>query len=307
MLGVRPTIFRSSRCSQCCRWLPPAALTSRAPPRNAGASDRDAWIGAEADRLSGRSLTVTCADTQAEWGQELGLAGFPAAEADQYYGFSLIEQGELHLSPYVCAGLQLGARRQRRGARTSFRSAWSVDVLVHESVHMARFTSDEALTEACARVGLPLELHRLYHLAYGSAELRRLTAAATLFRQTMGAGVSARRLYAAYARIVTGSPGAILSTSQVIDAVSSRMQPCETAVPGHAADVGEAVQRDLPRAALELLKDVRAGAQARARTARRPDPPSARAPPRRRTGLAASGSTVCRRRRRRCAPTDRRR
>ena len=51
---------------------------------------------------------------------------------------------------------------------------------------MARFTADEALTEACARVGLPLELHRLYHLAYGSAELRRLTAAATLFRQTMG-------------------------------------------------------------------------------------------------------------------------
>lgn len=144
------------------------------------------WIGVEADRLSGRSLIVTCADTKAEWGQELASVGFPAADADQYYGFSLIEQGELHLSPYVCAGLRLGLVAATRRAN-ELQVAWSVDVLLHESVHMARFTSDESLTEACARVGLPVELHRLYHVAYASAELRQLTAAATLFRQTMGA------------------------------------------------------------------------------------------------------------------------
>lgn len=44
-------------------------------------------------------------------GQELGLVGFPEAEGDAHYGFSLIEQGELHLSPYVCTGLPAELRR----------------------------------------------------------------------------------------------------------------------------------------------------------------------------------------------------
>lgn len=139
----------------------------------------------EADRLSSRNLTVACAANAGEWGQALAAVGFPAAEADEYYGFSLIEQGEMHLSPYVCAGLELGLVASSRRAN-ELQVAWSVDVLVHESVHMGRRTSDEALTEACARAGLPLELHRLYGIAYGSPELRRLTAAATSFRQTMG-------------------------------------------------------------------------------------------------------------------------
>ena len=59
-----------------------------------------------------------------------------------------------------------------------------MNVLVHESVHMARFTLDEKLTEACARTGLPIELHRLYRVAYRSAQMRRLTSAATWFRRT---------------------------------------------------------------------------------------------------------------------------
>ena len=69
----------------------------------------------------------------------------------------------------------------------------------------------------------------------------------------------------------------------------------------HTADPFRPCKRDLPRAALELLKDGRAGAQARVRTDRRPAPRSTRALPRRRTGLAGSGSRVCRRRPRRCA------
>jgi hypothetical protein len=62
-----------------------------------------------------------------------------------------------------------------------------VDVLLHENVHLARLTSDERLTEACARIGLPAELHRLYGVGYRSAEMRRLTLAAALFRSTQGA------------------------------------------------------------------------------------------------------------------------
>jgi hypothetical protein len=150
------------------------------------ASARDAWIGAEANRLSGRSLTVTCAASGEEWARTLTAVGFPSAQADEYYGFSLIEQGEMHLSPYVCAGLRLGLPAATRRAN-ELQVAWSVDVLVHESVHLGRFTSDEALAEACARAGLPVELHRLDHVAYGSAELRRLTAGAALFRKTMAA------------------------------------------------------------------------------------------------------------------------
>ncbi len=185
MLGVRPTVLWFVSLLAVLSVVASSGAHVASAATQPGASDRDAWIRAEADRLSGRTLTVTCASTQAEWGQELGLAGFSAAEADQYYGFSLIEQGELHLSPYVCAGLRLGRIAETRH-ENELQVGWSVDVLVHESVHMARFTSDEALTEACARVGLPLELHHLYHLAYTSAELRRLTAAAALFRQTMG-------------------------------------------------------------------------------------------------------------------------
>ena len=110
MLGVRPRIVSFvSLLAALSLVAAVAAHVANAAPQHGVASARDAWIGAEADRLSGRNLTVTCADTQAEWGQELGLAGFPSAEADQYYGFSLIEQGELHLSPYVCEGLRLGA------------------------------------------------------------------------------------------------------------------------------------------------------------------------------------------------------
>ena len=153
--------------------------------RGAARAD-EAWIGAEANRLSGRSLTVTCSATSVDWGRALSAVGFPAAQADEYYGYSLIEQGELHLSPYVCTGLRLGRSVATRRAN-ELQVAWSVDVLVHESVHMARYTWDEALTEACARTGLPLELHRLYDVAYGSAELRRLTAAASQVRLTMSA------------------------------------------------------------------------------------------------------------------------
>ena len=146
----------------------------------------DAWISAEADYLSGRKLTVVCAGTADEWAQRLTEVGFPAAEAARYYGFSLIRRGETHLSPYVCEGLRLGAVTSTRRSH-ELQVAWSVNVLVHETVHMARFTFDEKLTEACARIGLPLALHRLYGIPYHSAEMRRLTAAASWFRHTQPA------------------------------------------------------------------------------------------------------------------------
>jgi hypothetical protein len=146
----------------------------------------DAQISAEASYLSGRALTVTCADSSAAWQFALTTVGLPAASADEYYGFSLIAQGEVHLSPYVCTGLRLGASPSTRRA-DELQVAWSVDVLLHESTHMGRFTSNEGVAEACARVGLPGELHRLYQVAYHSAEVRRLTSAATLFRSTQAA------------------------------------------------------------------------------------------------------------------------
>jgi hypothetical protein len=145
----------------------------------------DAWISGEAEFLSGRRLTVVCATSAQEWQQALAVVGFPSAAASQYYGYSLIGPGELHLSPYVCEGLRLGNRVSTR-RRNELQVAWSVNVLVHESVHMGRFTTDEALTEACARTGLPGELHRLFGVAYRSAELSRLTLAATWFRRTQG-------------------------------------------------------------------------------------------------------------------------
>ena len=69
----------------------------------------EAWISDEAGYLSGRKLTVVCAANAQEWAQRLTEVGFPAAEADEHYGFSLIRRAELHLSPYVCEGLRLGA------------------------------------------------------------------------------------------------------------------------------------------------------------------------------------------------------
>ena len=104
----------------------------------------DAGITAEADYLSGRTLTVVCATSGSEWSRALSAVGLPAGEADEYYGFSLIPEGEMHLSPYVCEGLRLGEIASTRRSH-ELQVAWSVDVLVHESTHMARFTYDEEL------------------------------------------------------------------------------------------------------------------------------------------------------------------
>ncbi len=165
-------------------------LTIFTGPARAGTSARsagqsDAWITAEAGYLSGRNLTVVCAASTQEWAQSLVAVGLDARAAPQVYGFSLIQSGEMHLSPYVCEGLRLGAVASIR-RQNELQVSWAVDVLIHESVHMGRFTADEALTEACARSGLPVELHRLYGLAYRSPELTRLTSAATWFRRTQG-------------------------------------------------------------------------------------------------------------------------
>jgi hypothetical protein len=142
-----------------------------------------AEIATEADYLSGRKLTVVCAASGAEWARALSAAGLSAGQADEYYGFSLITEGVMHLSPYVCEGLRLGMTSSSRQTH-ELQVAWAVDVLVHESTHMARFSYDEALVEACARIGLPGELHRLYGIAYRSAEMSRLTSDAALFRST---------------------------------------------------------------------------------------------------------------------------
>jgi hypothetical protein len=160
-------------------------VTGLTSPASPSVIRGDAWISAEAERLSGRALNVTCAVSRRDWEQALRAVGLPGAEADEYYGFSLIASGEMHLSPYVCAGLRLGLVPATRRSN-ELQAAWSADVLVHESVHMGRFTADEAVAEACARAALPGELHRLFGVAYGSPELGRLTAAAKLFRTTMG-------------------------------------------------------------------------------------------------------------------------
>jgi hypothetical protein len=153
----------------------------------AGGSQLNAWVTVEAEHLSGRTLTVVCSSDAASWTNTLTSAGFAASQASEVYGFSLIAAGGMYLSPYVCAGLRLGANAQTRATNT-LQVAWSVDVLLHESTHLGRFTSNEALAEACARTELPGELHRLYRLAYHAPELQALTLAATWFRRTQPAG-----------------------------------------------------------------------------------------------------------------------
>jgi len=142
-----------------------------------------AWISTEAERLSGRRLTVVCAVNARAWAQELADVGL-FGEAEEFYGFSLIRQGEMHLSPYVCEGLRLGTSASSRRAN-EFQVAWSVNVLIHESEHLAGSSTDEKSAEACARVALPSELHRVYRGGYRSAEMKRLTSAAAWFRGTM--------------------------------------------------------------------------------------------------------------------------
>ena len=75
----------------------------------------------------------------------------------------------MHLSPYVCEGLRLGGVAALRAANT-LQVGWAVDVLLHESALMGRFTHDESVAEACARAGLPTELNRLYQIAYRSPD-----------------------------------------------------------------------------------------------------------------------------------------
>ena len=143
----------------------------------------DVWISAWADRLSGREVTLVCAASADEWAQRLNGVGFPGT-AGEYYGFSLIQRGEMHLSPFVCEGLRLGRSVPARRSH-ELQVAWSVNVLIHESVHLARFSTDEKVAEACARITLASELHRRYRVAYHSAQMRRLTSAAAWFRRTM--------------------------------------------------------------------------------------------------------------------------
>lgn len=157
--------------------------TAGPAPAGVGAVLTQASIAAAADRLSGRRLTVVCAAGAREWAYALTEVGLPGV-ADEYYGFSLIHRAELRLSPYVCEGLRLGGLAATRRSH-ELQVAWSVDVLIHESVHLARFSTYEAVAEACARIALPIELHRLFGVALRSAEMRRLTSAAAWFRRTM--------------------------------------------------------------------------------------------------------------------------
>ena len=60
-----------------------------------------------------------------------------------------------------------------------------MNVLIHESEHLAAPSRGESTTEACARIVLPNELHRLYGVEYHSAEMRALTFGAATFRRTM--------------------------------------------------------------------------------------------------------------------------
>ncbi len=143
----------------------------------------DVWISAEVDRLSGRKLTLVCAASAQEWAQRLTEVGLPGA-AGEYYGFSLVHRGEMHLSPYVCEGLRFGTSAPVLRSH-EFQVAWSVNVLIHESVHLARFSADEKLAEACARIALPSALHRLYRVEYQSAQMRRMASASAWFRRTM--------------------------------------------------------------------------------------------------------------------------
>jgi hypothetical protein len=149
-------------------------------------SELNAWVTAEADHLTSRQVTVACSSDAASWASTLASAGLATSQSSEVYGFSLIAEGEMYLSPYVCTGLRLGANAQTRAANT-LQVAWSIDVLLHESLHLERSTSDEALAEACARAELPGELHRLYRLAYHSPELQASTLAATWFRRTQPA------------------------------------------------------------------------------------------------------------------------
>jgi len=157
------------------------------PPASGRATATDGWIVAEADLLSGRLLTVSCVANAADWASAVESAGLaPARHGTEYYGLSIIAAGAMYLSPYVCEGLRLGRKATTRDA-DALQVAWSVNVLIHESMHMGLHTFDEALAEACARVGLPIELHRLFGISYRSPELRRLTLAAALLRDTMDA------------------------------------------------------------------------------------------------------------------------
>jgi hypothetical protein len=160
-----------------------AATAAAGRDHTAGTWSGDASLPTEASYLSARAVTVTCAASGEVWSRSLSAVGFPAGHATEYYGYSVIQAGEMALSPYVCRGLQLGATPgSRRG--NELQVAWSVDVLLHESAHLGRFTTDEAEAESCARAALPLELHRLYGIALRSAEMSRLTAAAAWARQT---------------------------------------------------------------------------------------------------------------------------
>ena len=169
-------------------FLSPVADAQAHTFAQAGAGAGDAvrthtFVSAQAERLSGRALTVVCAASAQEWAQGLTEVGLPGA-ADEYYGFSLVQRGEMRLSPYVCEGLRLG------GATSTLRSnemqvAWSVDVLIHEGVHLGRLSVDEKVAEACARIALPSELNRLYGVRYGSAQMRRMVSAAAWFRGAM--------------------------------------------------------------------------------------------------------------------------
>ncbi len=155
-------------------------------PTAVGVAQLHAWVTSEAQRLSGRQVTVTCASDPASWASTLAAAGLVASQGSEVYGFSLIAAGGMYLSPYVCDGLRLGANPVTRAANP-LQVGWSVDVLLHESVHLGRFTSDEATVEACARAELPVELHRIYSLAYHASELSALTLAANSFRSTQSA------------------------------------------------------------------------------------------------------------------------
>src|SRR4249920_1633197 len=59
-------------------------------------SELNAWVTAEAGRLSNRQVTVVCSSDAASWASTLASAGLATSEASEVYGFSLIAEGEMY-------------------------------------------------------------------------------------------------------------------------------------------------------------------------------------------------------------------
>ncbi|MCR4340517.1 MAG: hypothetical protein NUW01_11620, partial [Gemmatimonadaceae bacterium] len=110
-----------------------------------------------AAEIAGKPVLVRCAQTFDAWAAQVAATG--GGNPYQIGGYTLVADGETHLSPWTCQHIEGWLRGKNVPSLARFAS--SVLLLVHETVHL-RGELDESVADCTALRELPGVLTRRF-------------------------------------------------------------------------------------------------------------------------------------------------